>query len=96
MPSSHAVWLISSPLSPSADAQDMIADLQARLDPSVQPDYSSHGDLASTGRAAIRKITGKTLACVGSVEWGDFKVGTTSAVDTTQVSAVDARRPRRR
>lgn len=76
MPSSHAVWLISSPLSPSADAAEMVQDLEARLDPSLQPDYSSlnTGDVAGTSKAAIRKITGRTLACVGRVEWGDFKV----------------------
>lgn len=81
MPSSNAVWLISSPLSPSADAAEMYEDISARLDPSMQPDYSSlsTGDAASTSRAAMRKITGRTLACVGRVEWGDFKVSVCKA-----------------
>lgn len=76
MPASNAVWLVSGPLSPSADASEMLSDLEARLDPSVQPDYSSlsTGDRASTSRAIARKVTGRTLACVGRVEWGDFKV----------------------
>lgn len=76
MPSSSAVWLISSPLSPSADANEMLSDLETRLDPSIQPDYSSlsTGDTASSGRAVLRKLTGKTLASVGRVDWGDFKV----------------------
>ncbi|KAK9899748.1 hypothetical protein P389DRAFT_3529 [Cystobasidium minutum MCA 4210] len=84
MPSSRAVWLISSPLSPSADAAEMNQDLAARLDPSLQPDFSSlnTGDAASTSKAALRKVTGRTLACVGRVEWGDFKTGTLSSLLT--------------
>lgn len=74
MPSPRSIWLISSPLSPSADAGEMLADIQAKLDPSLQELNFGQGSIANNGRAAAKKVTGKELGSVNRVEWGEFKV----------------------
>ena len=82
MPSPHSVWLVSSPLSPSADAGEMLADLEAKLDPSLAEggsipgsgNVSGNGKATATATATTRRVTGRSTGSVGRVEWGNFKV----------------------
>ena len=72
MPSSHTVWLVSSPLSPSADAGEMLADLEGKLDPSLlEAGFSSREGMKN---AALKAVSGKGVGSVSRVDWGEFKV----------------------
>jgi len=82
MPSPRSIWLISSPLSPSADAGEMLSDIQAKLDPSQQDINFGQGSVINNGKAAAKKLTGKELGSANRVEWGDFKTGTLSSLLT--------------
>jgi len=78
MPSSHTVWLVSSPLSPSADAGEMLADLEGKLDPSLlEAGFSSREGMKNAARKAG---SGKGVGSVSRVDWGEFKTGTLSSL----------------
>lgn len=74
MPSPDCIWLVSSPLSPSADASEMLHDLRVKLDPSLI-DAASTASAAELSKNVVKKATGRSLATVSRVDWGDFKVG---------------------
>ncbi len=74
MPSSHTVWLVSSPLSPSADAGEMLADLEGKLDPSLLDAGFSGGREGLKKAARKAGSGGKGVGTVSRVEWGEFKV----------------------